>query len=453
MKKITIEIVFLVLALVLLGLAAQCQPTINLRRGTSLPGSSGLSVIVGRGTAVDTTLPSAALQSLRTNSSYTNFEWYTPSAYIDSIYKNSTKDSIIYTKNGNRYAIKDSTGSGSGTVSSVSSTAGWGLIFTGTTPITTTGTITYKGDSTAYATASVTGYLKYSDWVIFNSKGSGSVTSINLTAGLGMAVSGGPITTSGSITVTLDTANVNVLSRTRAANTYAPISVNGTVTSITAGSGLTGGTITTTGTLKADTTLLATQYWVQGNRDLDYLANAALGSSFKGGPTEVKPGNISAAAALTSQQMLYRRIYIPVACTITGVNWYQTTAGNALENNYNGVCLYSYSGGTLTLVDSTTRDTTMWTGTSGSWRTKAFAQTYQASAGVYYLAAVYSNSSQTTNPAIGGGTALHSAAVSGFDFTNSAFIIGVKTGTTTPPLTIAASSISKSNLNIYLSVY
>lgn len=151
--------------------------------------------------------------------------------------------------------------------------------------------------------------------------------------------------------------------------------------------------------------------------------------------------------------MLYRRIYIPVACTITGVNWYQTTAGNALENNYNGVCLYSYSGGTLTLVDSTTRDTTMWTGTSGSWRTKAFAQTYQASAGVYYLAAVYSNSSQTTNPAIGGGTALHSAAVSGFDFTNSAFIIGVKTGTTTPPLTIAASSISKSNLNIYLSVY
>jgi hypothetical protein len=32
--------------------------------------------------------------------------------YVDSIYKNSTKDSIIYTRNGNRYALKDSIGSG-----------------------------------------------------------------------------------------------------------------------------------------------------------------------------------------------------------------------------------------------------------------------------------------------------------------------------------------------------
>ena len=55
--------------------------------------------------------------------------------YVDSIYKNATGDSIIWEKNGNRYAVKDSTG-GSGTVTSI--TGGNGL--TGG-PITTSGTL------------------------------------------------------------------------------------------------------------------------------------------------------------------------------------------------------------------------------------------------------------------------------------------------------------------------
>ena len=80
---------------------------------------------------------------------------------------------------------------GSGTVTSV----------TATSPVTSTGGATPVIAMPA-ATSSVSGYLTSTDWTTFNSKGSGTVTSVNLTASTGISVSGGPVTSSGSITVT-----------------------------------------------------------------------------------------------------------------------------------------------------------------------------------------------------------------------------------------------------------
>lgn len=93
--------------------------------------------------------------------------------------------------------------------------------------------------------------------------GTGSVTSVNLTAGTGISVSGGPITTSGSITVN-NTAPDQVVSLTGAGTTtvtgtYPSFTISsadsttGTVTSVaaTAGTGISisGSPITTSGTL------------------------------------------------------------------------------------------------------------------------------------------------------------------------------------------------------------
>ena len=100
--------------------------------------------------------------------------------------------------------------------------------------------------------------------------GTGTVTSVDLTAGTGISVSGGPITTSGSITV-VNTAPDQVVSLTGAGTTvvtgtYPNFTITsndstvGTVTSV-AGSGgttgltLTGGPITTAGTLTLGGTL------------------------------------------------------------------------------------------------------------------------------------------------------------------------------------------------------
>jgi hypothetical protein len=101
--------------------------------------------------------------------------------------------------------------------------------------------------------------------------GSGTVTSVNLTAGTGVSVSGGPITTSGSITVT-NTAPDQVVSLTAGSNvtvtgSYPNFTIaasggggGGTVTSVAASGGTTGLTftgspITTNGTLTLGGTL------------------------------------------------------------------------------------------------------------------------------------------------------------------------------------------------------
>ena len=84
------------------------------------------------------------------------------------------------------------TGSG-GTVTSV----------TGTAPVVSSGGAT-PAISMAAATTSVNGYLTSTDWTTFNNKGSGSVTSVaqSFTGGL-ISVAGSPITTSGTLALTV----------------------------------------------------------------------------------------------------------------------------------------------------------------------------------------------------------------------------------------------------------
>jgi trimeric autotransporter adhesin len=84
------------------------------------------------------------------------------------------------------------TGSG-GTVTSV----------TGTAPVVSSGGAT-PAISMAAATTSVNGYLTSTDWNTFNGKGSGSVTSVaqSFTGGL-ISVAGSPITTSGTLALTV----------------------------------------------------------------------------------------------------------------------------------------------------------------------------------------------------------------------------------------------------------
>lgn len=106
--------------------------------------------------------------------------------------------------------------------------------------------------------------------------GSGSVTSVNATGSTGLTVGGGPITTSGTLTLTLASelqafSNITAGSggqflRRAAGPTYTYGNLTsgevttalgftpGTVTSVSAGSGMTGGPITSSGSLSVDST-------------------------------------------------------------------------------------------------------------------------------------------------------------------------------------------------------
>lgn len=98
---------------------------------------------------------------------------------------------------------------GGGTVTSV----------TGTAPVVSSGGTT-PAISMAAATTFVNGYLTSTDWTTFNNKGSGTVQSV----ATGLGLSGGTITTNGTILV--DTASASIISRQRAAMKFYPINSN-----------------------------------------------------------------------------------------------------------------------------------------------------------------------------------------------------------------------------------
>lgn len=72
---------------------------------------------------------------------------------------------------------------------------------TGTAPVVSSGGAT-PAISMAAATASANGYLTSTDWSTFNSKGSGTVTSVAATVPSFLSVAGSPITTSGTLALT-----------------------------------------------------------------------------------------------------------------------------------------------------------------------------------------------------------------------------------------------------------
>jgi len=137
-------------------------------------------------------------------------------------------------------------GTGNGTVTSV----------TGTSPVVSSGGAT-PAISMPAANATTNGYLTSTDWTTFNGKGTGTVTSVTGTS---------PIVSSGGTTpaISIPAANATVGGYLTSADwtTFnAKGTGNGSVTSVATGTGLSGGPITTTGTISlANTTVTAGSY-------------------------------------------------------------------------------------------------------------------------------------------------------------------------------------------------
>ena len=131
------------------------------------------------------------------------------------------------------------------------------------TSVTATGPLSSSGGTTpnisiTVANSTVSGYLANADWVTFNAKGSGSVTSV----ANGAYLTGGTITTSGTLAVNAASANTasTVVARDASGNfnagTITAASIN--TTSITTGANTTAGTIIGNWSLSAGSKLNAT---------------------------------------------------------------------------------------------------------------------------------------------------------------------------------------------------
>ena len=102
----------------------------------------------------------------------------------------------------------------SGTVTSV----------TATSPVASTGGTTPVISMPA-ATTSVNGYLTSTDWTTFNGKGSGTVTSVAATVPSFLSIAGSPITTSGTLAITLSGTALPIANGGTGATTLAGASI------------------------------------------------------------------------------------------------------------------------------------------------------------------------------------------------------------------------------------
>lgn len=159
---------------------------------------------------------------------------------------------------------------------------------------------------------------------------------------------------------------------------------------------------------------------------------ALLGSTILAEPVVGNAFRLSTSLTMTDGDLRVCAIYIPKTMTITGVKWYHATQGSYTADNYNGVGLYSYSGGNITLVASSTNDGNIWKATGNTWNSKAFSSTYNASPGIYFVAFIYNSSAQTTAPQIRA-IGLGLVALTTLDFKNSAKISAFLAGQTTLP--------------------
>lgn len=157
--------------------------------------------------------------------------------------------------------------------------------------------------------------------------------------------------------------------------------------------------------------------------------------------------------SLTDNYVLLTAVWLPVAATITGVMFYVVQQGSYTADNDNAVGLYTWSGGTLTLVASSTNDGDVWKAAAG-YSTKAFSSTYAASAGLYFVGALYNNSAQTTVPRLGtGGTILYAASANSIGMATSSKVSMNIAGNNSLPATITVSATSNQSQNIWFALY
>lgn len=169
-----------------------------------------------------------------------------------------------------------------------------------------------------------------------------------------------------------------------------------------------------------------------------------LGSSIKAMTLGMKISDASGYSSFADGVTKLTAVLVDRTISATGVKWEQYTKGDYTGDKLNGIAIYSESGGTLTLIDSCTRNVNFWKETANTLVTSAFTNgPLTLTEGVYWVAMTYNQSAQTTAPTVGG-TSFGSSIFNKMDFSNNKKISGTATVGWSWPATINFSTVTES---------
>lgn len=181
------------------------------------------------------------------------------------------------------------------------------------------------------------------------------------------------------------------------------------------------------------------------------LIMRALGGSCAAQSIDVS--QISTATTMTNGRLLLQPLWLPTETVLTGIRWYQRVAGNYTGDSFNGIALFTENAGTLTQVAISANTANCWTASADTYGSLAFTSTYAAPAGLYYAAALYHNSAQTTAPSLGSGPAVVAYQVYQGAVTNKP-LAGYLNSQTSMPSSVTLSALSGVPTSpIWLSIY
>lgn len=141
----------------------------------------------------------------------------------------------------------------------------------------------------------------------------------------------------------------------------------------------------------------------------------ALGGSVKGYTFGLNNPGVS-SYTMVDGTVYFAKIYLDNDTTINSITVTETIQGDYTADAYNGIGLYTYNEGTLTLVASSVNNGNIWK-TSYYPVVYTLATPYAASKGMYVVGLLYNSSAQVTAPVL--------IAGSGYGFTHGFMTFGI----------------------------
>jgi len=175
----------------------------------------------------------------------------------------------------------------------------------------------------------------------------------------------------------------------------------------------------------------------------------SYGSTIKALPFGLSLSNLFATQTTLSDGVYYTALFeIKDTITVTGVGWVQQTQGNYTSDNYNGVAIYTISGGTDTKLVETVNDGNIWKAAAGS-STKSFPTTQTLLPGNYKISAMWNASATTTAPIVYAHTTVGGNII--YLLPNNQKISATLSAQTSMPASVVGSSLT--SVSNYLGIW